>query len=403
MAQKTLSRYGIPAAVVAVVLGLLAYGFMPPAVDVDLAVVDRGPLTVAVEEDGRTRVRERYVVAAPLTGRLLRTPLRSGDAVAAGETVIATIEASDTSLLDDRNRAESEARLKAAEAQFEQAGVLVERAKDAAEVAASELRRAESLLAKGGITSESFDTIRLKHRSSAHDLRAAEFHQTIAKFERDQAQAAFVRFSDRPADMQPLFRHEIRAPISGRVFRVFEESAVPVSTGDRLIELGDPADLEVEIDVLSVDAVQIKPGARVELTHWGGEKPLEARVRLVEPSAFTKVSALGIEEQRVWVIADIVTPAAERMTLGDGFRVESRIVTWEAADVLRVPSGALFRQGTQWAVYLERDGLAELQTVQIGHSDGLRTEVRESLSPGDRVILHPSDRVAAGVRVIPRT
>lgn len=396
------SRRTISWAIVASIVGLLVYGFLPPAVDVDLATVMRGPLTVTVDDDGKTRVRERYVVASPLSGRLLRTSLRSGDLVRAGETIVATIEASDATLLDDRARAESEARLKAAEAHRQQAMALIERARDAENFTKNDLGRAEALHAKTVQTEEAFDSIRLKYRLAAHDLRVAEFNLTIAEFERDQAQAAFVRFTERPENQQPLFRHEIRAPISGRVFRVFEDNAGPVSPGTHLIELGDPTDLEVEIDVLSVDAVRIQPGSKVELLHWGGEATLEARVRVVEPSAFTKVSALGIEEQRVWVIADILTPADERRTLGDSFRVEARVVTWEASDVLKVPAGALFRSGNDWAVYAVRQSRAVLQILRVGHTNGNETEILEGLNADDRVILHPSDRIHPGVRVLKR-
>ena len=396
------SRRMISVAVVASIVGLLIYGFLPPAVDVDLATIARGPLTVTVDEDGKTRVRERYVVASPLSGRLLRTSLHSGDMVRAGETIVATIEASDATLLDDRARAESEARLKAAEAHRQQATALIERARDAENIAKNELDRAEALHAKAVQTEEAVDSIRLKYRLAAHDLRVAEFNLTISEFERDQAQSAFVRFAERPEDQQPLFRHEIRAPISGRVFRVFEENAGPVSPGTHLIELGDTTDLEVEIDVLSVDAVRIQPGSQVSLVHWGGEAPLEARVRVVEPSAFTKVSALGIEEQRVWVIADILTPADERRTLGDSFRVEAKVVIWEAADVLKVPAGALFRRGNDWAVYAVRQSRAVLQLLRVGHTNGNETEVLEGLNVDDLVILHPSDRVRPGVRVVAR-
>lgn len=389
-------------AVAVVIIGLLVYGFMPPAVDVDLTTVARGPLVVTVEEDGKTRVRERYIVASSLSGRLLRVSLHSGDPVVAGKTVVATIEASDANLLDDRARTESEARLKAAEAHREQATALIERARDATSIALNELNRAEQLSAKNALTEEAHDEVRLKYRLAAHDLRVAEFNLTIAEFERDQAKAAFVRFADRPNEQQSLFRHEIRAPISGRVFRVFEENSVPVSPGTRLIELGDPTDLEVEIDVLSTDAARIKPGSKVWLNHWGGDIPLEARVRIVEPSAFTKVSALGIEEQRVWVIADIVSPPEQRSTVGDGFRVEASIVTWEGSNVLKVSAGALFRQRNDWAVYVVRHGRAELQTLRVGHTNGLETEVLEGLTLGDQVILHPSDRVRPGVRILPR-
>ena len=315
---------------------------------------------------------------------------------------MATIEASDVNLLDDRARAESEARLKAAEAHREQTATLIAKAQDALSVAKNELARAESLYAKGNTTAESYDTARLNYRLADHDLRAAEFNQTIAEFERDQAQAAFVRYSERPESQEPLFRHEIRAPISGRVFRVFEENASPVATGDRLIELGDPHDLEVEIDVLSTDAVRIKPGAKVWLNHWGGDVPLEARVRLIEPSAFTKISALGIEEQRVWIIADILATAEQRSTLGDGFRVEASIVTWETADTLKIPAGALFRLGNAWAVFTVVNFRAELREVQVGKTNGTETEILEGLSAGEPIVLHPSDRVQPGVRIVKR-
>ena len=402
METRTLSRQMTGIALAVVVFGLLIYGFLPPAVDVDLASATRGPLTVMVEEDGKTRVRERYVVSSPLAGRLLRTSLHSGDLVHTNETVVATIEASESILLDDRARAEAEARLKAAEAHREQAGALIERAKDAETTSRDDLTRAETLYAQKALAAESFDAARLRHRLAAHDLRVAEFNLTIADFERDQAQATLTRFTQRPESQQALFRHEIRSPISGRVFRVFEESATPVIVGARLIELGDPTDLEVEIDVLSVDAVRIKPGTRVQLSHWGGDVPLEARVRIVEPSAFMKTSALGIEEQRVWVIADIVTPPDERQSLGDGFRVEAGIVTWEADDVLKVPAGALFRNGTDWAVFTVRKSRAVLQPVRVGHSNGVETEILAGLSAGDQVILHPSDRVRHGVRTVAR-
>lgn len=194
----------------------------------------------------------------------------------------------------------------------------------------------------------------------------------------------------------------MHAPISGCVFRVFEENATPVSTGDRLIELGDPHDLEVEIDVLSTDAVRIKPGAKVWLNHWGGDVPLEARVRLIEPSAFTKISALGIEEQRVWIIADILTSHDKRPTLGDGFRVEASIVTWETADTLKIPAGALFRRSNAWTVFAVVNSRAVLREVQVGKTNGIETEILDGLNAGELIILHPSDRVQAGVRIIER-
>ncbi|MCC7418882.1 MAG: HlyD family efflux transporter periplasmic adaptor subunit [Planctomycetaceae bacterium] len=383
-------------------IGPLAYGFWPSPVQVDVAKVVRGPLTVTVDEDGRTRVRERYIVASPLSGLLLRVGLHSGDAVKRGETILATIEASDPSLLDDRARAEAEARLKAAVTRREQAATVIERTRASEEVARKEFARAEQLSEKNAISVEALDAGRLKLHLAERDLRVAEFAQRIAEFEHDQARAALLRYSPRSTEQEELFRYDVRSPISGRVFRVFQESTTPVTPGTRLVEVGDPADLEVEVDVLSTDAVRIQPGAKMWLQHWGGDASLEARVRIVEPSAFTKVSALGIEEQRVWVIADLVTPSEERGNLGDGFRVEARIVTYEGADVLKVPAGALFRSRQEWAVYVVRGRRAVLQSVRVGATNGIETQILDGLQEGDPVILHPSDRVRPGTRVAPR-
>lgn len=384
------------------VLAGLAWLLRPLPVEVDLVEVTRGPLIVTVDEDGRTRVRERYVVASPLAGRLQRVTLKSGDPVVADETIVATIEASDATLLDDRARAETEARLKAAEAHRDQAATTIDRAQDAAEVARSTYTRGEQLATRAAITREELDELRLKYQLATHDERSAQFGLKIAEFELAQAQAALTRFTPRDGAPAVLYRQEIRAPITGSVFRVFEESSKVVEAGARLIELGDPADLEVEVDVLSVDAVKIKPGARVLLNHWGGDHPLEARVRIVEPSAFTKISALGIEEQRVWIIADIVTPAAERGSLGDGFRVEASIVTHEETDVIKVPAGTVFRTGEQWTVYRIQGGLARLQPVKVGISNDAETQILEGIEPGDQLVLHPSDRVTPDCRITPR-
>jgi HlyD family secretion protein len=197
-------------------------------------------------------------------------------------------------------------------------------------------------------------------------------------------------------------RFEIRSPINGKVLRVFQESATIVNPGSQLLELGNIADLEIVIDVLSTDAVRVPPGARVSLVHWGGDEPLAARVRLVEPSAFTKISSLGVEEQRVNIVADFDCDPDKRSRLGDGFRVEGRIVVWESDSVLKAPAGALFRQADRWAVFLHRRGKAVMQIVQIGHTDGTETEILEGLSDGDEVIVHPSDKVRHHARVRPR-
>jgi HlyD family secretion protein len=227
-------------------------------------------------------------------------------------------------------------------------------------------------------------------------MRSAEFAQQVANFELEVAQAALQHTRlDAPAD-QSDEQLEIYSPISGRLLRVIQESATVVSPGMPLLELGDPNQMEIEVDVLSADAATIRSGARVWLEHWGGEKPLEARVRLVEPSGFTKISALGVEEQRVNVIADFVGPTEQRAALGDAFRVEARIVVWESELVLKVPAGCLFRHGSSWAVYLVSSNVAKLRQVKIGHHNGLEAEVLDGLLEGDRIVLHPSDKLRDG-------
>jgi HlyD family secretion protein len=233
--------------------------------------------------------------------------------------------------------------------------------------------------------------------------RSAQFAVQVAEYEVEQARAALLQVQPPPPGSSArVTRFEVRSPIDGRVLHVFQESEAVVPAGTRLLELGEPADLEVEIDVLSRDAVRIAPSAKVLLEHWGGDAPLVARVRLIEPAAFLKVSALGIEEQRVYVIADLVDPPAKRARLGDAYRVEARIVLWESDDVLKVPAGALFRRGDGWAVFAVVDGRAELRPVQVGHNNGLEAEVLGGLAEGAAVVLHPSDRIQDGVAVAPR-
>lgn len=386
---------------VAAIAGLI-YGFRAPPIEVDLATATVGPLVVSVNEDGKTRVRERYIVSAPLAGRLLRVELHSGDPVVANKTVIAVIEASDSSLLDDRARAEAEARVNASIAEQEQARTQVEAAKDTLQVARVELDRVEQLRAKGIVTQEDYDEAQLKYRLGTHQQQSAEFGLKIAEFELEQARSALVRYRARSEGNADLFRYAIHAPITGRVFRVFQESTADIQAGTRLIELGNLAELEVEIDVLSSDAAKIRPGAKVWLKHWGGDQPLEASVRLIEPSAFTKISALGIEEQRVWVIADLVTPSSQRTPLGDGFRVEASIVVAQTPNALKIPSGCLFRTGETWMVFLVRNHRVESRPVEVGLSNGIETEILNGVTPGDQVVLHPSDRISSGVRVVPR-
>jgi HlyD family secretion protein len=380
----------------------LAYSFWPRPIEVDVARASRGPLHVTVDEDGKTRIRERYVVSAPLAGRLQRIGLRAGDPVRAGETLLAVIEPSDPALLDDRGRAEAEARLKASEATRKQAVPKLERARVAHNLSVKELQRVRQMIANRVTTGQELESAEHKERMAQEDLKTAQFALQIADFELDLARAALTRTRPRSPGDSDTWRFEVRAPVSGRVLRVFQESCVIVTPGQQLLEVGDPRDLEIEIDVLSSDAVKIAPGAKVMLEHWGGDEPLLGQVRLVEPSGFMKRSALGVEEQRVNVIIDFVDPPEKRLRLGDAYRVEARIVIWSKDNVLKVPSGSLFRRGEDWAVFVIEEGRAQLRRVEVGRSNALETEVIAGLEEGTQVILHPGDKIQPDGRVMPR-
>lgn len=384
------------------VLGLaaaaaLAWALRPAPVAVNVGTVTRGPLVVTVDEEARTRIRERYVVSAPVAGRLLRVTLRPGDLVEAGRTVLTAIEPADPGLLDPRSRAQAEARLRAAEATRDRSEPLLDRARTAHAYAKTELDRARDIYQRQGLSHQELDAAEQHEAETASALRSAEFESRIAAYEAEVARAALLVGSD--AATPAGSRIELRAPISGRVLRVFQESATVVTPGTRIAELGDPADLEVVVEVLSTDAVKVRPGARVLIEHWGGDASLTARVRVVEPSGFTKVSALGVEEQRVNVRIDIVEPRANWARLGHGYRVIVRIHLWSAPNVLRVPISALFREGNRWATFVARNGRARLILVDVGHMNSEQAEIRAGLAPGDQVVLHPGDKIADQVRI----
>jgi HlyD family secretion protein len=381
-------------------LVLLGWALRPRAIRVDLGTVIRGPLTVEVVEEGRTRIRQRHVISAPLAGRLLRVTLRPGDAVEAGQTVIATLEPADSAMLDSRTQAQAEARVKAAEAEQARTLPLLQRAQSEQAYAHTDLERARGLHAQASLSHQELDAAERREAAAAAELRSAEFAQRIADYEVELARAALLTSDARSTPLDA--RRPLRAPISGRVLRVFEESATVVPVGARLVEIGDPADLEVIVETLSTDAVRIPLGARVRIERWGGGAPLTARVRVVEPSGFTKISALGVEEQRVNVIADLTTPVEHRAALGDGFRVEARIVVDEVASALKVPVGALFRQDERWAVFAIAGGRARLRTVEIGRRNDAEAEIMAGLAPGETIVLHPGDSVREGRRVIAR-
>jgi HlyD family secretion protein len=391
-ARLSAGRRALPWIGLAVLAGLITAGLWPRPLPVEAAAVTRGPLVVTVDDEGMTRVRHRHVVTSPVGGLLRRIDWKAGAEVIAGQTVLAVIESAAGDFLDSRLQAQAEARVRAAGAAREAALAQRDRAAAASRLATTELERSRRLRAERVISAQELDAVQLRAEAATQDLRAAEFAGQVAAFELQQAEAVAARGTP-GAPPAPLV---ITAPVSGRLLRVFQESSRVVPAGFPLLEVGDPTDLEVRIEVLSRDGVAVRPGARVILEQWGGPEPLAARVRLVEPSAFTKISALGVEEQRVYVIADLTDPPERRPTLGDSYRVEARIVVWEGPAVLQVPAGALFRRQGVTQAYVVADGRARLRTITAGRSNGLRTEVVDGLREGEPVIVYPGDQVAEG-------
>jgi len=389
------------AALAATMVALLVWVFLPAPVRVDVGVVKRGRLRVTVDEEGQTRVRDRFVVAAPIAGRVARITFDAGDPVDRG-TVVARMQPLP---LDPRTRNEAQARLDAAVAAQKEADARVEQARAALEQAQRGARRARELGRKGSISSEERELAELEETSRQKELEAALFGARAAAYNVEAAKAALMAPGSHDSqalvaacESQPHSCLELRSPVKGQVLRVPEQSERVVVAGAPLLELGDPTALEIVVDVLSADAVKVKPGALMLLEDWGGQKPLKARVRLVEPSGFTKVSALGVEEQRVNVIADF---AEDHVPMADGYRVEASIVVWEADDVLEVPSSALFRHGGQWSVFVIEGGRARRRAVEIGQRNATASQVLSGLEEGARVVLHPSDQIEDGVRVEP--
>jgi len=377
--------------------------FWPRAVPVDFATAAPGPLQVSVSDEGETRVKDVFVVSAPVPGAMRRILLEAGDTVRAGDTVVAQIAPSDPSFLDRRSEAEARAAVRAAEAAQKLATASVNRARAELDFARAELERYRGLAASNTISANDLDAAERRARTSDAAMEEARAALRVRASELAQARArlmdpAFAR-RQRSADCDCV---DVLSPVSGSVLRILKESEGVVASGTALVEVGDPAEMEIVADLLSTDAVRVQPGQRVVIEAWGGRDPLNARVRRVEPFGFTKVSALGIEEQRVNVVMDFTDPPERWERLGHGYRVEPRIILAEKADALKVPRAALFRDGGDWAVFVGDGGRAALRKVALGLENGLEAEVTQGLAAGDEVVLQPGDRVSDGTRVKPR-
>jgi len=392
----TRARSGILLLGLAVAAGL-AYGFLPRPALVDIASAERAPLAVTVEEEGKTRVTERYLVSAPMSGYARRIDLKVGDAVARGQ-IVAVLEPARSDALDPRSRAQARAQVSAAEAALAAARENARAATASAQLARLELERSEKLVQASFLSQQAVDQARTNMSRTQAAEQAAQHQVGVARFQLDTARAALAR----SAALQsggPAETLSVRAPVQARVLKLVHESEGTVQAGQPLIEIGNPETLEVEVEVLSTSAVKIAPRSKVILDRWGGAEPLQGTVRVVEPAGYTKISALGVEEQRVRVIVDFTSQREAWQRLGDGYRVEAVFVVWEGADVLQVPTNALFRHNSGWAAFVVQDGRARLRALQIGQRTGLRAQVLAGIKAGEQVVTHPDDKIKDGARV----
>jgi len=381
---------------------LLILAFIPKAIPVDIAVIERGEMMVTVKEEGKTRVKDVYTVSAPISGRVLRIESKVGDKVLAYKSVLANIEPRAPNFLDIRTRAQAESALKAAEAAQALAAADVARVEAELDYARSTMKRAEALAQKGNISQSALDQALLELRTTEATLNTVQAALRVKEYEFERARASLIDPGQNEGIDAPQTEScciPIYAPVNGRVLRLIDASERVVTAGQPLIELGNPQELEIVVDLLSPDAVKVAEGSVAFIQKWGGKTRLNGEVTRVEPFGFTKTSALGIEEQRVNVVIDLTDPAEQWQALGHGYRVEIEIVTWSHDDVLKVPLGALFRKGESWATFIEKDGRASKVIIEVGHINSYEAEVISGLSEGDHVILHPSDRIVDDVRV----
>ncbi|HLF59397.1 MAG TPA: HlyD family efflux transporter periplasmic adaptor subunit [Alphaproteobacteria bacterium] len=401
-------------AIGAIVLGLIIAGLVwfgwPRPVAVDIATVTKGPMEVTVDDEAKTNVRHIYTVSAPIAGKVLRISRQPGDPgvsrhvgdpVTAGETVVAVMQPTAPSFLDVRSREEIQADVAAAAAAVKLAEAEIRRIEAALEFSRDELRRAQALARTDTISARALDKAKLDVATNEAALASAKAQLEVRRSERASAAARLIDPSSAASQGNPACCIELRAPVTGRVLKIIQESETVVQGGAPLIDIGDPLDLEIVADLLSTDAVKIEPGAPVRIDGWGGS-PIQGRVTRVDPAGFLKVSALGIEEQRVRTTIDFVDPPEIWSRLGHDYRVIVHVTVWKAADVIAVPVGVLFRKDDNWAVFIVANGRARTTLVQIGHRNNRVAEVVSGLSQGDRVVLHPSDRVSDGTSVAER-
>ena len=390
--------------IILLLIGLFVWGFWPKPILVEVIQAKVAPLTITIEEEGRTRVIDRYVIAAPVNGVTCQQQLKVGDSVTQGQILLG-ITPLESQVLDPRSRAQAEARLAAAESALRATQEQARAATATAQLAIIEHNRLQPLADKGLISQDVLDKASTAVQTTAATKRSADFTVDVAIYDREAARTTLQYSASN--ENEPLNSTEnsneervlVRSPINGKILKITRQCEGPVITGEALLEVGDPTALEVEVDVLSADAVRISPGMKVIFDRWGGEQPLNGIVRIIEPTGFTKTSALGVEEQRVLIISDFTSPITMWQRLGDGYRVEASFVVWQQDDVLQIPTSSLFHYQNGWAVFVLENGYARRRQITIGQRNGLTTQVLGGLEQNEKVINHPSDEVDDGIRV----
>jgi HlyD family secretion protein len=383
--------------IVLTVVILLVLGFLPKTQQVDLVRVARSPLQITIEEEGRTRLKDRFSVSAPTAGYMRRINVKVGDPVKKGQ-VVAVLEPLQSQALDPRSRATAQASVSSAEASLRAAIERERVAKADANYIDQRLERLNSLYTKGSISKDQFEQIDSEAQKAKALLRSAEATVNVARSELERTKITLQNFTS----VKRNEKHDtvaVTSPINGAVYRVYRESEGVVNMGEPLMDIGNTGALEVRVEVLSSDAVKIKNGTPVLFKRWGNDEPLTGVVRLVEPAGFTKISSLGVEEQRVLVIVDIASPPAKWQVLGDGYRMETHFIIWEGKNVLQIPASAIFRLGNQWAVFVEENGKAHRRVVEVGQRNGLAAEILSGLKENEKVVAYPDDTIGEGTKI----
>lgn len=387
---------------VAVGISLLIYAFIPEIVKVDIIEVEKSDLLVTIEGEGKTRIHDIYRLSAPIDGRVTRIESEPGDWVVAGKTVIANMYPANPQFLDKRSEIQAKADVEGAQAALALANARVRQAEAELEYDQSDFKRTEALYKKGSVSRASLEHAELRLKTLQAELETAQSNQQVMLSRLEVAKARLLQPQE--ANDSALISEQncqicIRSPVDGLVLNILHKSESIVAVGTVLVEIGDPNELEVNIEMLSTNAVKVKVGDEALIKRWGGTEDIRARVRLIEPSGFTKISALGVEEQRVNVILSFIDSIENWPQLGNAFRVEAAIIIERAENVIKIPLSSLFRENELWSVFKVNDGIVELQTVEVGHKNDRYAEIKNGLVVGDKIITHPGNNVEAGIRV----